>query len=161
MLKIGAYAGYFSPTDENIKEIYEGEDVTYGLKLGIRVWGNFSVWLSGMRFNKTAETTLLNDITTITLNPAHLTLRYTFKLGGISPYLEGGYSYIFFNEASDIGTTKGEGKGYCFDAGLELKLSSRFMMDVGVKYSQAEVRPTGFDVQLGGLQGGVAFLVVF
>jgi outer membrane protein W len=160
-VKIGAYAGYFSPTDENIKEIYEGEDVIYGLKLGVRVWNNFSIWLSGMQFRKTAETTLLNDITTITLNPLHLSLRYTFPLGGVKPYISAGYSYIIYKEESDIGNTEGEGKGYCFDVGVEFKLSANFAIDLGAKYTQAEVSPTGFNVQLGGLQGGVTFLVVF
>lgn len=159
--KIGAYTGYFSPADENLKEIYKGEDIIYGLKLGVRIWREFYLWLSGMQFKKTSETTLLSDITTLTLQPITLTLRYTFNLGMLNPYLEGGYSYIFFKEESDIGNVDGEGKGFLLDAGIEFKLSSRFVIDLGVRYTQAEVRPTGFEVQLGGVQAGISLVVVF
>ena len=160
-VKIGAYAGYFSPTDEQFKKIYKGEDITYGLKLGIRIWNEFYLWLSGMQFKKTSETTLLSDITTLTLRPLNLSLRYTFNLGVVNPYLEGGYTYIFFKEDSEIGNVDGEGKGYSLDAGIEFKLSSRFVIDLGARYSRATVRPTGFDVQLGGVQAGISLLVVF
>jgi outer membrane receptor protein involved in Fe transport len=160
-VKIGAYTGYFSPADENLKEIYKGEDFIYGLKLGVRIWREFYLWLSGMQFKKMSETTLLSDITTLTLQPITLSLRYTFDLGALNPYFEGGYTYIFFREESDIGNVDGEGKGFLLDAGIELKLSSRFVIDLGVRYTQAEVRPTGFDVQLGGVQAGISLVIVF
>ncbi|UCH92419.1 MAG: outer membrane beta-barrel protein [Candidatus Aminicenantes bacterium] len=160
-IKIGAYVGYFSPADQTLKEIYDGEDFIYGIKMGIRVWKEFYIWLSGRQFKKTSETTLLGDITTLTLQPINLSLRYTFNLGSVNPYLEGGYTYIFFNEESDIGDVKGEGKGYCVDVGIEFKLSFRVIIDIGARYSRAAVRPTGFDVQLGGAQAGISFLVVF
>ena len=160
-LKLGPYTGYFSPADETLKNIYEGEDIIYGIKAGVRVWKEFYIWLTGMQFKKTAETTLLGDITTLTLVPLTLSLRYTFTLGTANPYLEGGYTYIIYTEKSDIGDAEGEGKGYSLDAGVEFKLSSRFIIDVGIKYSRATVRPTTFDVQLGGIQAGVAFLVAF
>lgn len=161
VFKVGPYTGYFSPADKTLKDIYKGEDIIYGLKLGVRVWKGFFVWLSGMQFKKTSVTTLLGDKTTLTLNPIDLSLRYTFDLGTINPYLQGGYSYIFYKEESDIGDVEGEGKGYCLDAGIEFKISSRFIIDVGARYSRASVRPTGLDVQLGGAQAGVSFLVAF
>jgi len=159
-VKIGAYTGYFSPADETFKKIYQGEDMIYGLKLGVRIWKEFYLWLSGMQFKKTSETTLLSDITTLTLQPVTLTLRYTFNLGVVNPYLEGGYTYIFYKEESEIGDVNGEGKGYSLDTGIEFKLSSRFVIDLGVRYTQAMVRPTGFDVQLGGVQAGISLVVV-
>lgn len=160
ILKLGAYAGYFKPEGEWVSSIYK-EDVVYGVKLGVRVWNNLSIWLNGMQYRKTGKTVPLEDITTVTLNPIYLSLRYTFVLGAFNPYLEGGFTYIYFNEESEIGTTKSEGRGFSADAGIELKLSSHFVIDVGVKYSKISVNPTNFDVQLGGLQAGVAFLVVF
>lgn len=160
-LKLGPYIGYFSPEDRMLKEIYSGEDIIYGLSAGVRVWKEFYIRLSVMQFEKTSQTTLLGDVTTLRLNPVTLSLRYTFTLGTVNPYLEGGYTYIYYNEKSDIGDVKGEGKGYSVDAGIEFKLSSRFIIDLGIKYSRAAVRPTGFDVQLGGAQAGIALLVVF
>ena len=159
-IKIGAYTGYFSPGDETLKKIYPGKDVIYGVKLGVRIWREFYLWLSGMQFKKTSETTLLGDITTLTLQPVTVTLRYTFKLGAVNPYLEGGYTYIFYKEECAIGDVDGEGKGYALDTGIEFKLSSRFVIDLGVRYSRATVRPTGFDVRLGGVQAGISLVVV-
>ena len=160
-VKLGAYVGYFSAADPVLKEIYKGEDVIYGLKLGIRIWNEFYLWVSGKQFKRTAETTLLGDLTTLTLQPVNLSLRYTFPLGSVNPYLEGGYSYVLYKEKSAIGDVNGEGKGYSLDVGIEFKLSPRFVIDLGVRYNRATVRPTDFDVQLGGAQAGVSFLVVF
>lgn len=160
-LKIGAYAGYFFPSDSTIKEVYTKGEMTYGAKIGLRVWKGLHVWLSGMQFKKVSETIPLGDITTVTLNPLTLSLRYTIPLGTLNPYLGGGYTYIFFKEKSDIGNISGEGKGYSVSAGFEVKLSSWFYMDFGITYSEIKVRPTEFDIQLGGLQPGITFLVVF
>jgi opacity protein-like surface antigen len=160
-LKIGPYTGYFSPQGADMKKYYEGEDIIYGLKMGVRIWRGFYVWLSGMQFQKTSQTTLLADATTLTLNPINLSLRYTLNLGTINPYLEGGYSYILYKEISDIGNVKGETRGYSVDAGIEFKLSAAFVIDLGVRYSQAEIDTTIFDGKMGGTQAGAALLVVF
>lgn len=159
-VKLGAYAGYFRQADSQFRQIY-GEDAIYGVKLGIRIWNNFSIWLSGMQYRKTAKTTLLEDITTLTVNPVHLSLRYTFRLGKVNPYLQGGFTYLFYNEESDIGSVKEEGRGFSADGGIEFKISSHFTIDVGAKYSQVTVKPTTVEADLGGFQAGMAFLVVF
>lgn len=160
-VRLGAYAGYFAASDNTLKEIYKGEDVTYGLKLGVRVWDNFFLWLSGGQFKQNGETSLLKDPTQLTMNPLNLSLRYTFKLGKINPYLGVGYSYILYKEESDIGSYDGEGKGYSVDAGLEFRLSRNFLVDIGVTYTDTSVGLTDFGVQLGGAQAGMSFLVSF
>jgi len=161
VLKIGAYAGYFSPADQTFKDVYHGEDVTYGLKLGVRVVNNFSLWVAVLQFKKDGETKALGDSTTLRLNPIHLTARYTFKLGIVNPYVEGGYTHIFYNEKSVIGDKTGEGKGYCLDAGLEFRMSSHFVIDIGAKYSRSTVQVDNLDVELGGIQAGATLLLVF
>ncbi|MCK4766261.1 MAG: outer membrane beta-barrel protein [Candidatus Aminicenantes bacterium] len=143
-----------------MNEIYGGEDVIYGLKIGVHIWQGFYVFLSGMQYAQVGET-LLGDITRLRLNPIDVSLRYTFAFGSVNPYLESGFTYIYFIEKSDIGDTKNRGSGFSVDGGIEFKLSRRFILDVGVKYSQVKVSPGGFDVQLGGFQGGVSFLVIF
>lgn len=160
-IKIGAYAGYFSVRDNAIKEVYTNGDVTYGARLGVRIWKGLHIWVSGGQFRKVSETTLLADTTTLVLNPFTLSLRYVFPLGTVNPYIGGGYTYIYFKEKSDIGDVSGDGRGYSMDTGIEFKLSQRFRLDLGVSYSQAKVNPTGHDVEIGGLQAGLAFLVVF
>lgn len=160
-LRIGIYSGYFFPRDNMLKEIYKKEGVIYGFKLGVRVWKGLSLWLSGMQYQKIAETFPLGDRTKLILNPINLSIRYTFRLGRINPYVEGGYTYVFFKELSDIGDVESEGKGYSLDTGIEMKLASWFMIDIGVKYSSVEVNPTGFDVDIGGFQAGIALLLTF
>lgn len=158
-LRIGAFAGYFATADNNFKQVYSQGDLIYGAKLGVRIGNGFSIWLAGAQFQTEAETTLLQDPTQLTINPVDLSLRYTFLLGAFNPYIEGGYTYIYFKEESTIGNTKGEGKGYFLCAGGEIKFSSHFSIDIGVKYSRAEVKPTGFDVQLGGAQAGICLIL--
>lgn len=159
--KLGPYAGYFAPADENLKAVYSDGDVIYGLKMGVRVWRGLSVWFSGAQFKHTGETVPLKDLTTLTLTPLNLSLRYSFKLGSVNPYLAGGYSYVNYKERSVIGDKDGIGRGFSVDAGLEFRLSSRFSLDLGVRYSQVEVGLENSSVQLGGAQAGLSFLVVF
>lgn len=159
--KIGPYAGYFAPADEHLKAVYTDGDVIYGLKIGLRVWKGLSIWFSGSQFKHTGETVPLKDLTTITLTPLNLSMRYTFRLGKVNPYLSGGYSYVNYKEESTIGNDDGIGRGFSIDAGLEFKLSKRFSLDLGVRYSQVEVELEKSTVQLGGAQAGLSFLVVF
>jgi outer membrane protein W len=159
-IKIGAYAGYFSVRDNTIKQVYTDGDVTYGARIGVRIWNGLHIWLSGGQFRKVSGTTLLGDTTTLVLNPVTLSLRYAAPLGRVNPYIGGGYTYIYYKEKSEIGNVTGEGKGYSVDAGIEIKLARWFSLDLGASYSSAKVNPTGFDIELGGLQTCVSFLLV-
>jgi len=159
--KLGPYTGYFAPADENLKAVYTEGSVIYGLKMGVRVWNGLSIWLSGSQFRHTGETVPLKDITTLRLTPLNLSLRYSFRLGRVNPYLAGGYSYVSYKEESNIGSADGIGRGYSIDAGLEFGLSSHFCLDLTIRYSQVEVGLEKSTVQLGGAQAGLSFLVVF
>ena len=162
LFKFGSYIGYFSPRDNNLSEIYDGgNDAIFGLKMGVHVWNGFYIWLSGMQYKKVSDTSFLDEITRLTINPLNLSLRYTYKWGSINPYAEIGYTYLFFKEEANIGNVEGEGKGFSLDGGLEFWLSARFIVDFGIRYSQVKVSPTGDEIDLGGLQFGLAFLVVF
>jgi opacity protein-like surface antigen len=162
LIKAGVAAGYFSPRDEIFKEVYDGGgDMIYGLKVGVRVWNGFFIWLSGSQYKKYSEMTFTSDITRLTLNPIDISLRYTASLGRVNPFLGLGYTYLLFKERSAVGRLDDEGSGLFVEAGLEFSLSSRFILDVGAKYSQIRVQPTDDEIDLGGLQAGVSFLVRF
>ncbi len=160
LLKVGAYTAYFSPRNDTLKNIYSGGDIIYGLKLGVHAWRGLYVFLSGLQYKQAAETIPLGDVTRLTLNPIILSLRYTFSLGTVNPYVEGGYTHLYFKEESDIGDVKDQGSGYVLDTGVELRISPRFVIDLGARYSQVKVSPTGFAVELGGLHIGITFLVI-
>ncbi len=160
-VKLGPYAGYFAPEDQNLKAVYADGDVIYGLKFGVRIYRGFSLWFSGAQFKHTGETVPLKDLTTLRLTPLNLSLRYTFGRGKVKPYVAGGYAYVNYKEESDIGNNDGIGRGFSLDAGLEFRLSSHFNLDLGVRYSKVEVGLEKSTVQLGGTQAGLSFLVVF
>jgi len=159
-VKIGAYSGYFSPKDDILNEVYGGKDVIIGLKIGVHVWQGFYAYLSTMQYQQVGETQL-GDVTRLQLNPLSLSLRYTFSLGVVNPYLEGGFTQVYFSEKSDIGNTKDSGSGFSADAGIEFHLSNRFIFDLGAHYSQVRVQPGEIEVDLGGFQVGISFLVAF
>jgi opacity protein-like surface antigen len=159
-LKIGAYTGYFSPRDNTLKQIYSKDNIVYGIKIGARIWKTFYIWISGEHFSKSSETTLLGDTTKLTVNPITLSLGYSIPLGKIKPYIGAGYTYFYYKERSDIGNVSGEGQGYSLNTGIEFGFSSSFRLDLGLVYSDGTVKPTGFNVQLGGLQASISFLIV-
>lgn len=165
-LRFGPYAGYFNPRNQDLKDIYDGgQDIMYGLKLGVRVWRGFTVNLAGYQYLKTSKTNLLEDVTRLTLNPINLSVRYSFPLKVLHPYVELGYTYIYFKEEANlgdqgIGEVKDDDYGYSIDFGIELQLSTHFILDLGGKYSQLKVQPKTDEVDLGGFQVGLTFWVL-
>ena len=161
MVKIGPYAGYFQPRDAWLKLVYGKGDVLYGARLGIHIWNGFYIWLSGSQYKIISKTTFTEEKTTLTLLPLSAFLRYSLRLGFFSPYAGIGYTYMNFKEESAIGDTTGNGGNMAYEAGFELKMNRNFIMDLGVRYDQVKVQPTGFEVDLGGLQAGLSLLVSF
>lgn len=162
LIKAGVFAGYFTPQDEIFKKVYDGGgDLIYGLKIGLRVWNGFHIWISGSQYKKYSQMTFTEDITRITLNPIDISVKYTAPLGRVNPYLGLGYSYLLFKENSAGGSLDDDESGYFVETGLEFNLSSRFILDCGVKYSWILVQPREDEINLGGIQVGVSFLTRF
>ena len=162
LIKIGPYAGYFQPRDATLKLIYGDKgDVLYGGRLGIHVWNGFYVWLSLSQYKIISKTTFTEDKTTLTLQPVSAFLRYSVPLGFFSPYAGIGFTYMSFKEESEIGNTTGNGKNTAFEGGFELRMNRHFIMDFGARYEIIKVNPTGFEIDLGGLQAGLSLLVSF
>ncbi len=158
LFKFGLCTGYASPKDSMLKEIYGEGNFTYGLNLGLHIWNGFYFCFSGMQYRKSSKTSYTQEPTILTLNPLNFSLRYTLYLGKISPYIATGYTFIFFKESSDIGNIYDDGQGYSIDFGAEYKLCSWFRFDLGIRYTDVKVSPTGFDVDLGGWQAGLSFV---
>jgi opacity protein-like surface antigen len=165
-VKIGASAGFYTPSDETFREIYGEADVIYGLRLGVKIWNGFYFMVAGQQYKKFAETTYLGDITRITINPLHFAVRYTMPYGTMNPYLEASYLHVFFVERADFSVaadpdeTKSSGGGYGLGAGIEFQLSKRLIVDVGINFSSAIVSPNEVEVNLGGFQGGIAVMIL-
>ncbi len=163
-LKFGPFSGVFFPNDAKLKEFYKSADIIYGLRLGVHVWNGFFIWFTGSQYKATTETTLLKDIARLTLNPLHLSVRYTLPYGSLNPYIEVGYTQVYFKEESSLGTKKDKSTGYSLDSGIEFNLSSRIILDLGLKYTQAKIQINVSDsvkeeFDLGGFQIALSFLV--
>jgi len=168
LIKIGPYAGYFRPTFSKDKSLYDlftkiyGDgDVIYGARLGVHVWQGFYFWLSAAQYKVIGKTTFTEEKTTLTVTPLNAFIRYSFDLGFFNPYAGIGFTYLSFKEESNNPTTSGNGSNAAFEGGFELKLNRHLFLDFGIRYEQIKVKPTGFEIDLGGLQAGVSLLVSF
>lgn len=161
-VKIGPYAGFFQPRDAQLKSIYGDGDVIYGGRLGIHIWQGFYFWLSVSQFKVIGTTTFSEDKTTLTLTPFSAFLRGSLHLGFFNPYVGIGFTYMTYKEESGIGSIPpGNGSNTAYEAGFELKMNRHFIMDFCARYDLIKVSPTGFPVDLGGLQAGISLLVSF
>jgi opacity protein-like surface antigen len=161
LIKIGPYAGYFRPQDMLLKQIYGEGDVIYGARLGVHIWNGFYAWLSASQYKIISKTTFTEDRTTLTLLSASAFLRYGLRLGFFQPYAGIGLTKMHFKEEAEIGNVTGDGSNTAYEGGFELRLNRHFYIDFSARYGVLKVNPTGFDIDLGGLQAGVALLVSF
>jgi PKD repeat protein/opacity protein-like surface antigen len=164
LFKVGPYAGYFLPQDALVKEIYGNGEVLYGARLGIHVWQGFYFWLSAAQFKVISKTTFTGEKTTLTLMPISAFVRYNVGLGFFNPYAGVGFTYQNFKEEAEIiPTTKGSGSSVAVEAGFELKMNRHFALDFGVRFSKLKSKPDNGDLEidLGGMQAGVAMLISF
>jgi opacity protein-like surface antigen len=163
-VKIGPFVGAYFPHDAKLKDFYTSTDVIYGLRLGVHIWNGLFIWLTGSQFKAISETTILKDVTRLTLNPLHLSLRYTLPYGSLNPYAQIGYTQIYFKEESVLGIKKDKSTGFSLGSGVEFNLSSHIILDLGLNYSQAKIKIQVSDsveeeFDLGGFEVALSFLV--
>jgi hypothetical protein len=166
LIKIGPYCSVFYAQDQNLKNLYGEKNILYGIKFGLNIWNGFHLFLSGNQYHQVSETIPLGDISTLTLNPVFLSLRYAVPFKIIKPYAEISYVYMFYKESAsmgdqEIGSTQDKKNGIGFGTGFELQLSQRFAIDFGVHFFETKVNTANQTINLGGLQVGTAFLVCF
>jgi len=151
---------YFQPTEKVFKEIY-GNGQTYGLELGIRIWGGLAVWASGDYFTATGKLTFTGEVTKIRIIPVCGGGKYYFLSGRISPYVGLGVGYFAYKEESPIGKVEKGNLGYIGKAGISFNISSGIIIDIQADYSHCQVKPAEVKANLGGLQAGIGLGVVF
>jgi hypothetical protein len=161
LIKIGPYAGYFRPLDMLVKQIYGKGDVIYGGRLGVHVWNGFYLWLSASQYKVISKTTFSEDKTTLSLMSTCAFLRYSLRLGFFSPYAGVGITKLSFKEESALGNVTGNGNNTAYEGGFEIRMNRHFVLDLGARFDTTKVNPTGFEIDLGGVQAGIALLVSF
>lgn len=160
-IKLGPFAGWLQPRDAWVKRIYGDGGMLYGARIGLHLWKGFYLWLGAAHARLAGATTLTNESTAMTLLPASAFLRFHVALGFLRPYAGVGYTYLGYLEASSLGETRGWVGNVAYEAGLELRLHRHLLVDIGARYDELRVAPTGFEIDLGGLQGGASLLISF
>lgn len=160
-IKLGPLAGWFQPRDAWVRKIYGDGEMLYGGRIGLHLWKGFYLWIGAAHARLTGTTTLTGETTAMTLLPVSAFLRFHVTLGFLRPYAGVGYTYLGFLEASSLGETRGWVGSVAYEAGLEVRLHRHLLVDIGARYDELRVSPTGFEIDLGGLQGGVALLLSF
>jgi hypothetical protein len=162
LIKIGPYAGFYQPQDANLKKIYGNGDAIYGARLGVHLWQGLYFWLSASQFKVIGKTTFTEERTTLTLLPLNVFLRYSVALGFFHPYAGIGFTHMAFKEESEIAVNiKENGSNVAYEGGFELKINRHFFMDFGIRDDKIIVKPTDFEIDLGGLQAGISLLISF
>lgn len=160
LIKIGPCAGFYWPNDENIKEFYGKSEVIYGGKLGVHVWQGFYVWFAASHYKAIGET-IYNTELSLSMTFLSAFLSYNVRLGIFSPYAGIGFTHLSFNEEFNFDNVSGNGNNVAFESGCEVKIHRYFSLDIGARYAQIKVNPTGNETDLGGLQLGIGLLVTF
>ena len=160
-IKLGPFAGWFQPRDAWVRKIYGDGGMLYGARVGLHLWKGFYLWIGAAHVRLAGATTLTGETTAMTLLPASAFLRFHATLGFLRPYAGIGYTYLGFLETSSLGETRDWVGNVAYEAGLEVRLHRHLFLDLGARYDELRVSPTGFEVDLGGLQGGAALLLSF
>jgi|GEM_PF-6745016 len=157
---LGASLSAFVPRDSLFREIYgDGPDAEYGLTLGVQFWKGLSCWISGGQYMRNGETSYTKEITRLRIYPIRLALRYAFLGRRFSPFLEAGYLHLHVTEktANEENTPKGD--GYSLAVGTQIRLSSRFHLELNFRFSDVNASAGNTSIQMGGLAGGIVFFV--
>ena len=159
-VRFGATLGVFAPRDNVFKSIYgSAADVSPGLVLGVPLWRGLSLRLEAEYYERNGETSFTGEITRLRIYPLVLGLRYTLPLRRVRPFLEAGYLHLQLTETAAIGSSSRNGGGYALCLGAVFPLSSRFELETFFRYTDVAVNADPQAVQMGGMAGGLAFLV--
>lgn len=144
---------FFIPVDANFKDVYGGSAIVPGIGFGVKVMRNIFFFAGADYLSKTSSTVgELKD-------PAKT--KQIFASGGLEVRLaltpkfgstfRTGAIYISYKDEVFSETTKGNGFGFIFGAGLDWKMKS-FFLACDVDYLRATDTPFKDKVVLGGIK---------
>jgi hypothetical protein len=144
---------YFNPTDDAFKEIY-GSGFMYGGEIGFGIGKGVELWVDGMYFGKTGETTLTREETKLTLFPLSGGVKAKFDFGVFNLYVGGGVSYFQYKETSSIGEVRENKWGWMIRAGTYIDITYFFFLDLQATYNYTKFTTEDLEVNLGGFSFG-------
>jgi len=150
---IQAKGMYFNPADQVFKDIY-GSGFMYGGEVGFGLGEGIELWIEGMHFSKTGETTFTQDETRFTLFPLSGGVKATFDFGIFNLYVGGGISYFQYKESSPIGEVKENKWGWLIRAGTYIDITYFFFLDLQAAFNHAKITAGDLEANLGGFSFG-------
>lgn len=168
-IRLGPYAGYYSPTDESFNLYYQPKDIIFGLKTGFRIWKGLSVYGYFYQYELVSKTTVTEEISRFKMLPVSICLRYEYRYRFLRPFIGAGMTMVFFSETNAIEPEGLEDSttGWNVNLGVGFQISRHFVIEASVMKSEAFYEnvidaDSGWveTINLGALQAGVAFIVM-
>lgn len=144
---------YINPTDQVFKDIY-GSGFMYGGELGFGIGKGVEIWIDGMYFRKSGQTTFTKEETKLSLFPLSGGVKAIFDFGVFELYVGGGVSYFQYKESSPIGELKENKLGWLIRAGTYINITRFLFLDLQAAFNYAKVRTGDLEANLGGLSFG-------
>ena len=152
--RIEGMVNYFQPSEDAFKDIY-GSGMTYGGEIGIRIMDWLSLWAGADFYNQTGELTFTGEETELQIIPVYGGLMFELPNQQFHPYAALGVGYFQYKEENPIGSVDGGELGYIVQAGVRITVVSSLFFDIKGSYSICKTQPADFEIELGGIKGGI------
>jgi hypothetical protein len=156
-------AGIKSLTDDLFKEVYDTNNITYSLDVGVIIIDTLELFLHSDYFKINGQLTYTKEKTTLKIIPLEIGARYLIKMTRscklmIFPYIGAGSGLYLIEENNPIGTFEKNKFGFFAEGGIRFYIGNRFFIDSKIKYIYLNVpSDIGENIQMGGLSytGGI------
>ena len=168
-IRIGPYAGYYSPSDELFNQYYQPKDIIFGLKTGVKVWRGIHLYGYFYQYELISKTTVTEEISRFKMIPLSFCIRYEYPYKFLRPFVGIGMTVVFFSETNAIEPEglKDNTSGYNISLGCGFQISRHFVIELSAMKTEAFYdnvidADSGWieTINLGAFQAGVSFIVV-
>ena len=158
--RIEGLVQYFQPSEEAFKDIY-GSGIMFGGEISFKVWEWIYIWTGADYYNKGGKTTFTQEDTDLRITPIYGGVMFQLPNPRFKPYTALGIGYFLYEEENPIGQIDGSEIGYIIQLGLRVEAVGPLFFDVKGAYSICKTQPGDFEVDLGGVKGGIGIGLEF
>jgi hypothetical protein len=159
---LGIWAGYFSQSDSDFREVYGSGGLCPELKAGIKVYKNLYLWCGYGYFSIKGETLVFEEETTFTQHFLSLGPGFRVKLTPAMSFVgEIGIYQVRYKEEALGEELSGTAQGFRLNLGMMLSISRNFFANISVSNLWASEKIEGVSFKLGGFKPGIGIGVRF
>ncbi|MGD2246098.1 MAG: AMIN domain-containing protein, partial [Candidatus Aminicenantes bacterium] len=158
-VRVMATGNFFSPREGNLKAVYE-KGMMFGAEINVGVTDFVEVWLAEHYFSKTVIDEVTEAESKVNLIPLELGIKVRLNKGLANPYFGIGGGYFQYREETPEGEIRERNIGFIGQAGLFVKISGFFVVDLYVQFKHCPITTETDDTfDIGGFHfgGGVGF----